>query len=235
MKSDSGFTLLEVVIVTAVLALVVAMLGTSVVSLADGAASQQRSTVALRGARAAVERMAESLRPAAVNFTGDGAAELAFQVPVDAEGNGVLAYAPERPSPDVNWGSGRGSTGGAGETTVYRFVATDVFSEAEKGVDLNDDGDVADVFDVGHIEEAHYETTAAVSLLRPPVAFSPDIVLRTRDDELGDIDGDEEPDPMFSWDGAANLRITVFVSDLDAEEPSFMRITTVVGLRNRML
>jgi hypothetical protein len=75
-----------------------------------------------------------------------------------------------------------------------------------------------------------------VSLLRPPVAFSPDIVLQSRDDyELGDIDGDEEPDPMFSSDGAANLRITVFVSDLDAEEPSFMRITTVVGLRNRML
>ena len=52
---------------------------------------------------------------------------------------------------------------------------------------------------------------------------------------MGDIDGDEVPDPMFSWDGAAALRISLFVSDLDQKEPSFIRLTTVVGLRNKML
>jgi prepilin-type N-terminal cleavage/methylation domain-containing protein len=235
MKRDAGFSLLEVVIVTAVLSMVVVMLGTSVTSMATGAASQRRTTLTVRGARVAMERMAESLRSAAVNFTGDGTAEIAFQVPVDSDGDGVLAYTPERAAPDINWGSARGGAEAVGQTTVYRFVATDVFSESERGIDLNGDGDVADVFNVGHIEEACFETTAAVVPARRPVAFSPDIFLQNRDEETGDIDGDEVPDPMFSWDGAAALRISLFVSDLDPKEPSFIRLTTVVGLRNKML
>ena len=40
---------------------------------------------------------------------------------------------------------------------------------------------------------------------------------------------------MFSWDGAAALRITLFVSDLDPKEPSFVRMSTVIGLRNKLL
>ena len=234
MKRDAGFSLLEVVIVTAVLAMVVAMIGTSVTSMATGAASQRRTTLTVRGARIAMERMAESLRSAAVNFTGDGTAEIAFQVPVDSDGNGVLAYSAEKTAPDINWGSGHVSTGGAGQTKVYRFVKTDVFSESERDIDLNGDGDVADTFNVGHIEEAYFETIAAVVPVGRPIVFSPDIVLQDID-EMGDIDGDEVPDPMFSWDGAAALRISLFVSDLDPKEPSFIRLTTVVGLRNKML
>ena len=235
MKRDAGFSLLEVIIVTAVLAMVVAMIGTSVTSMATGAASQRRTTLTVRGARIAMERMAESLRSAAVNFTGDGTAEIAFQVPVDSDGDGVLSYTPEKTAPDINWGSGHVSTGGSGQTKVYRFVKTEVFSEAERDIDLNGDGDVADAFNVGHIEEAYFETIAAVVPVGRPIVFSPDIVLQDQDDEMGDIDGDEVPDPMFSWDGAAALRISLFVSDLDQKEPSFVRLTTVVGLQNKML
>lgn len=83
------------------------------------------------------------------------------------------------------------------------FEAVSTLNERERGRDLNRDGDLEDVFDIGRLRSREWSMAATVSAV--PVGRSRPISPAVFVQEAGawggaDVDGDGDADPMFLWD-----------------------------------
>jgi hypothetical protein len=164
-------------------------------------------------------------------FRGLGAG-FAYRVPVDEDGGsnvlegsalrwGELVPTPDGPRPSRE---GRG---------VIRFEPVWVFDEAERGADLNEDGDRDDRFDVGQIRRRSWSAAdpAAGGL---EVGLGPTVVLQERCAWGSDLDGDGFEDPLFLWDAEARtLHVRLFVLGATSDGlPIVRRVESVLFLRN---
>jgi hypothetical protein len=192
--------------------------------LSRSAADQRRYAVLVADVNRWTNRIAESLRSSSI--VDESPYSITFQVPVNPDGDGPVQDLDGDGKLDIRWGARRSDGEYLGHATVIHYVVTGTFSESAIGIDVNRDHDKTDVFDVGHLEEVHYESidTTEGDPVRV-IALTRDVLLR----EGG------ESGTLFSWDDLKSMRIRLFVSDLHEERPTFIRSETVIPLYNRML
>ena len=158
-------------------------------------------------------------------FVGPGTG-FAFRVPVaTSAGSGFTSGG------SIQWGAEvRGASIVEARSCLY-FDPVRAIGEAGVGVDVNRDGDVEDVFDVGAIRRRTWSGPAAVS---QEVSLGQANVLQERGAWGGDLDGDGAADPIFLWDPRSGLlRVTLFTAPRNLRFASEVeRRVATVRLRN---
>lgn len=222
-RGEGGYTAFELVIVIAIFGLVLFALG-GLLNTGGASANFLAATATHQGrCRAMVEKVSRELMTARLVALADSPDEprLDFQTPVDWDADG------DQLDPDmlIEWGVDEEAGAVLGAFAVLSFVPYDRADEIADRIDYNDDGDQLDVFRVGRL------VRRTAGGLR--TAFG-DLNLLVNDaDPQGDVDGDGNPDPMFTFDGTQTVGIQIFALNTDvAGEPRFERFQTQLTLRN---
>lgn len=160
-------------------------------------------------------------------FRGDGTG-FSYRVPTDPAGGAAVLTDGE-----ITWGA---TVGGAPTLEGWASLAFDPSGEVREdatGDDLNGDGDVADVFDVGRIRRRTWDTSDPAAPASD-LGLGPSVVLQERCGWGGDLDADGFDDPIFLWDGATRrLHVRLFVLGRSvADLPIVRRVESVIFLRN---
>jgi type II secretory pathway pseudopilin PulG len=245
-------TLLEILVATAVLAVVVISTMAFMVTFRDSTAQHSASTNLIAKTDSAISQMGRELRSSflyadwhtALN-AGDTVVPFVRAIDLDQDGDtvddqldpewavvredaGVVAYLPSAASTDPS--------------AQFAFVqdvdgggAPRQFDESVRNIDLNRDGDISDTFQIGHIELQYPAGT--YDLLGGGVTNLPawnhpitgDIVVIDNAD--GDFDDDGDADPIFQLNGSA-LRIDLWVAQTEMAQPVVQEVTTTIDLRN---
>lgn len=160
-------------------------------------------------------------------FRGDGTG-FSYRVPVDPAGGNDYVV-----GDDLNWGADVMGVGPTltGWCALY-FQPKTVFDESETGEDVNDDGDSADVFEVGQIRMVKWDRAAP--LATDDIGLGPSAVIQERCNRGGDLDNDGFDDPLFFWNKDTNeLHIRLFVLGTTMKEVPIVReVESVTFLRN---
>jgi hypothetical protein len=160
-------------------------------------------------------------------FRGDGIG-FAYRVPIDpGGGNNPLN------GDDLFWGAVVPENGATVEGRMaHYFEPKDVFDEAQFGDDLNKDGDRVDVYDVGQIRRAAWDTTDPTRV--EDLGLGPSHVIQERCNWGGDLDGDQFDDPIFLWDKDTNLlHVRLFLLGRSNEDqPVVRKVESLLFLRN---
>ena len=125
-----------------------------------------------------------------------------YSLPVTAADGSLLdAYG------NVIWGVSDSTGPKPGGTITVSFQVDRIRDEAVEEIDLNNDGDTTDRFDQGRL----VKTASTGDRLALPLAR----VVLVRGDYTGDVNGDGQPDPLFSVDadGQVEVRITRPIAD----------------------
>lgn len=250
-----GMTLLELTIAMAILAvLVVISLSTSrQMSTASGLESQISESRKIGDDMVRV--LTNSLQPAMLpvfNLAGDN--QLTYLEPVDFDNDGDTLNADLK----IEWGAIRPDQTGINRqfqdkgwvwndtletwqtvtteqtfTTTIRFAKTSSFSEATKNIDLNHDGDLADVFAIGRLERVYSAGRVLGDVWQEEVVvpLCAERLVQLEGDPRGDIDGNGVPDPLFLMTGSY-LQITMFLTGVNSEQPLLTKVTAGVEMRN---
>ena len=236
MRSNSGTTLIELAITTSILAIIIVLTLTFVSSVSESSGVLNQVTSMQQKANEIIEKMAESLREAKVQgLATAGDNNITFQIPVDYDNDQDLmdnAMA-------IEWGTKRmdlADTPVKGLTQKYEFVKTGEFSEASRSVDLNQDDDLNDVFDVGHVDIVFpagigTDSTGSVTLTEFRQSLTPDCVIQLKGQTAADIDNDGNNDPIF-WQDGNTIRTTIFFAKTEEQEPVMVKVSSAVLLRN---
>lgn len=237
-----AFSLVEVVVATAILGAVLTLTFLSINTVTVGASVEQTQVEVEKAGTAGVHRMLEHLREAYVvglPFAGDE--EVTFMMPVDEDGDGDVL----NDNLEIVWGNVRTEGAFADEEhldpvgkpnvtfkRIYRFVQTDSYSEATRGVDVNLNGTTTDTFALGEMREIW--TAGSIGLTSYPQvqhAITPRWVVQMTSSPSADIDGDGDGDPIFFQNGAM-LVVKLLLLDPDAQEPRLIQVCSSVALRN---
>ena len=99
-------------------------------------------------------------------------------------------------------------------------------------MDVNQDGDRVDVFDVGQLRRVNWDVTNPN--LNDDVGLGPSAVLQERCNWGGDLDSDGSDDPLFLWNPDTNeLHVRIFILGLTKSGlPIVRRVESVLYLRN---
>lgn len=160
-------------------------------------------------------------------YRGDGIG-FAYRRPVDPAGTGSYMD-----GGGIRWGATITGTDSEDACAAIAFRPVARISEAVRGWDLNNDGDLVDTFDLGRICDLGWDAvdpTRGTSSLDLVSA----IFLQEVDNYGGDLDGDGFDDPMFLWTAASGrLRIRLFalLGDVGGRDV-VRRFETVLYLRN---
>lgn len=198
-RRRAGFSLVEALIVGAVVAL---MLGAAVVREAvrsDGGSAVVRSNLFARLDRA-LRSLAADFERADLDAPGEKGDTLSYQLPIP------LAGARDARGP-TEWGVVVNGVPVKGGRATLRFVADSVLDEARLAIDLNGDGDQRDQFEQGHLERLLPDGTIE--------QLTGSWILLPAGDHGGDVDGDGKADPIFTVDvtGSATIaRISLYVA-----------------------
>lgn len=162
-----------------------------------------------------------------VFYRGDGTG-FSFQYPVDPARTGSFVT-----PTGVRWGARVGGGDVTDGCTAIAFSPVGQVTEANRNFDINQDGDLNDVFDFGRLVEFSWNGvdtalgTSRVNLISP-------ILLQEQDDYGSDMDGDGLQDPMFLWtpdSGRLRIRLFALVGDVGGRD-IVRRFETVLYLRN---
>ncbi|MEL6428032.1 MAG: prepilin-type N-terminal cleavage/methylation domain-containing protein [Planctomycetota bacterium] len=160
-------------------------------------------------------------------FRGDGMG-FAYRRPVDPANNGVFIDAG-----GVRWGAQVGSTNTLDGCAALVFQPTATFTEADRAFDINRDGDLDDVFDLGRIVDLSWDATD-VSNGTHDVTLLSAMVLQEQNAYASDLDSDGFADPIFFWNpdsGRLRIRLFVLMGDVRGREV-VKRFENVLYLRN---
>jgi prepilin-type N-terminal cleavage/methylation domain-containing protein len=210
-----GLTLLEILVATSVLGVVLASVGSAIITTVNFVEFTAGTGLATDLARSTMDKIEEDLLYAQVLEVGsdaNGNPTLTYLVPVDVgedtNGNGVLDASEDingngvldltdgdisDPDGEIQWGANEKDrsyldTPASPHRVTLRFAAVGRVNETEVGTDLNRDGDTTDVFRLGSIvKETSSGFTSEFGGRR--------IVVSIADD--GDLDGNGDPDPLF--------------------------------------
>ena len=160
-------------------------------------------------------------------YRGDGVG-FCYRKPVDPAGTGSFIG-----PAGIRWGatiSGTDNEDAVG-SIVYEPVAQ--ITELQREFDINQDGDLADTFELGRIRDIAWNAvdpalgTSSLALVTP-------IILQELDNYGSDLDGDGFLDPMFLWtpeSGRLRIRFFALLGDVGGREV-VKRFETVLYLRN---
>ena len=167
----------------------------------------------------------ESTGPA--YFRGDGTG-LSYRMPTDPSG-GHDFFA----NGQLQWGATVGDLPLLTGWCALYYVPDGTYDESKSGIDINHDGDTTDVFDIGQIHRARWNTADPASAPNV-VAIGPSVVLQERCHYGSDLDGDGFGDPIFLWDPVSGrLHLRLFVMGRNAQGwPTVRRVESMVFLRN---
>lgn len=162
-----------------------------------------------------------------VFFRGDGTG-FSFRVPTDPTGgNNVLNGL------DVQWGATLRGQPLATARCAFVFEVTDEISEAELEQDLDRDGNLSTIFDLGEVHLRIWDT-ADSGLLPQSVSLGGTRILQRQCDHGGDLDNDGYDDPMFLWTPeSGRLRVRLFLLSHRVGQPAVVtRQEATLRLRN---
>jgi type II secretory pathway pseudopilin PulG len=171
----------------------------------------------------------ELLPGGAIYFRGDGSG-FSYRVPTDpAGGTNYLD------GEDVQWGAIYAGHATLTGWSALVFVPRDSIDESRVGHDINKNGNMTDIFDVGQVRKLTWDTanpTHPVSDL----ALGPTMILQEHCNWGGDLDGDGFDDPMFLWDPNAHaLHVRLFVLGHSVEDlPIVRKVESTIFLRNEV-
>ena len=164
-----------------------------------------------------------------VFFRGDATA-FSFRIPTDPGGKGEYFD-----DDGIKWGAAVGGADTLEGWAALRYDAVLELREDVEGRDLNRDGDVVDVFDLGRIELVTWNAFAAGPPTR--VRLCPPIVMQERCNEGGDLDGDGFDDPIFVWfpmEGRLEVRLFLALGHVNGRQV-IRRTSSTIHLRNGAL
>lgn len=170
-------------------------------------------------------RAKESTGP--VYFRGDGSG-FSYRVPTDPTGGTNYLDGSE-----VRWGA---TVDGAPSLTGWAalwFEPKTTYDEATSKHDLNGDGDMTDVFDVGQIRRRTWDTNAPGTPARE-LGLGPSVVIQERCNWGGDLDHDGFDDPIFLWDSETrrlHVRLHILGTN-SANTPITRTVESTIFLRN---
>ncbi|MEM7311062.1 MAG: hypothetical protein AAF682_30610 [Planctomycetota bacterium] len=163
-----------------------------------------------------------------VYFRGQGTG-FSYRIPVDPDGGQDFLDGDE-----LKLGATVPEVGPTldGWMAIY-FQPRNVYVEADRGFDVNGDGDAEDEFDVGHLRQVSWDVSNPDATPRD-VAVGPANVLQERCNYASDLDSDGFEDPMFLWNQETNeLHVRLFLIRTSTSEPPVTRtVDSVVFLRN---
>lgn len=215
-KRQRGLTLLETIVATSVLSIVLASVGSAIITTVNFVEFTAGTGLATDLARSTMDSLEEDLLYAQVLEVGsdaNGYPTLTYLVPVDvgedtngngildasedSNGNGVLDFKDgdiSDPDGEIQWGANERDrsyldTPTSPHRVTLRFSPVGVVNEKEAGTDLNRDGDTTDVFRLGSlVKETTGGLTRELGSRRIVVPFAAD----------GDLDGNGDSDPLFA-------------------------------------
>lgn len=162
-----------------------------------------------------------------VFYRGDGVG-FAYRMPVDPAGTGSFIG-----PTGIRWGARVGGGDSADGCACLIFDPVATISEAVRNFDINKDGDLLDVFDLGRISDLGWDAldptlgTSSLNLVPP-------IILQEQDNYGSDLNNDGFQDPMFMWtpnSGRLRIRLYALLGDVQGREV-VRRFETVLYLRN---
>jgi prepilin-type N-terminal cleavage/methylation domain-containing protein len=162
-----------------------------------------------------------------VYFRGDGAG-FSYRVPTDPSGGTNYLV-----GDDVTWGAVVGGQPLLSGWSALYFDARNTFSEATSAYDLNKDGDLADLYDIGQIRRRTWDTASTTGSARE-LGLGPTFVIQERCNFGGDLDGDGFDDPLFLWDPLTRrLHVRLFILGTTAGNLPIVRaVESTIFLRN---
>jgi prepilin-type N-terminal cleavage/methylation domain-containing protein len=170
-----------------------------------------------------------SLGGGVVYFRGNGTG-FSYRVPTDPTGGSNYMT-----GDNVQWGAQLSGHPTLSGWSALVFVPHFVLDEAKIGHDIDHNGNMTDLFDVGQIRKLTWDTSnpnAPVS----DVALGPSVILQRRCGWGADLDGDGFADPLFLWDAHAQaLHVRLFVLGHSVENlPIVRKVEATIFLRNEV-
>lgn len=195
LRSRRGFSLVELVVVTAVMGVLSVIVTAGLDRTQDFATSEMSRTAATVRSSSALEKMRRELTVARVDAPVASGTRVRFMLPIDVDGDGLVYDK----AGEITWGYGIDGVAQANAAAWYSFVADQVITEAQVALDLNRDGDQADTFDVGHIEQQLPDGRN--------VRLTGSWVLQPLGNPGGDLDNDAVPDPLFEVEETSRAKL----------------------------
>lgn len=254
-----GMTLLEVLVANAIFTMVIVLALGFMLHMTNAVDVEYQALTLEQDANNVLDEMVQRLRSARLTpRTGKPldldptdtapweASQICFQMPVDHDDDNDIMKVNASNETEIEWGSVRDDVVPSDYLDgrmAYQFTKDREFNEADRRYDLNRDGDMTDQFDIGHIEIEYPEDYLGTHDGVEPDAsgriairmMSGNSVVRVRNTEVGDIDGDGADDPMFELDANGSvLTITIFTSRPEAKTPIMVRAMTKIDMRNSL-
>ena len=140
-----------------------------------------------------------------VFYRGDGWG-FVYRRPCDPAGNREYLDA----LGEVQWGSRVNGVNTLDGWSCLYFEPSTVLTEAQRGSDLNADGDQNDTFELGRLRMRSWNA-ANPAAQTTDVALCPPVILQEQCARGADLDGDGFEDPVFLWDAeTSRLRLRLF-------------------------
>ena len=178
-----------------------------------------------------------------------GAPSITYRVPIDhdldsdvVDENGTIEWGVELPqgpfqSVDLDElqldgdSDGNGATNSDAYTILVRFVPNPklIYDEAATTIDLNGDGNLDDVFEVGHLEKVFRAVNSADDFV---LQITPDIVLQRQGAAVSDIDEDGDDDPLFQLVSPTRLQLNLICNQRWNGSSTLIEQETSILLRN---
>lgn len=164
-----------------------------------------------------------------VYFRGDGIG-FVYRNPIDPTGGNNLLDGDK-----LIWGQDVLNQPQLDGWAALEFVPRYPFAEAEKLQDLNGDGDMNDVFDIGLIQRKRW-VSGDTEFGNDLINMGPAAVLQERCNYGGDLDNDGFDDPIFLWDeDLRQLHIRLFViGGVNNGNPILKKVESTIFLRNEV-
>ncbi len=164
-----------------------------------------------------------------VFFRGDGHG-FSYRIPVDPTNSVPPNYL--NAEDQLQWGHDLGGPTEEAWACLY-YEPKFVYDESITGDDLNNDGDMLDVYDVGQIRRRIWNTTDP-GAVPSELGLGPSNILQERCNWGSDLNGDGFEDPIFLWDRESRrLHVRLFIlGRTNVDMPIVREVQSLVFLRN---
>jgi hypothetical protein len=222
-KSCEGTSALEIIIVVVIFGVVLfALFG--VFSSGDASAGYLSAVTTHQGrSRQVIEKLSRELIDARVLGLAapPGLPTIDFQIPVDADADGDVMTDDGL----IEWGAPEVAGPTLGSFVRLAFEQSGTLSEPADGFDYNRDGDQLDIFRLGRIVRT---TQGGFRTQLGDI----DVVV-DQADPTADLDGDGQGDPLFSFNGVAEIDLRLFTVNRNIDGPPRIEsFDSRINLRN---